>query len=101
MKFETNFWSNRKVVPYARHMQSDRVSLEIKIDLKKPVAIEDFIATFEGFGGQFERYLRALFLNAESLSGIPLCVDLWFPFHGRIMPCHRRCHQTFATDFRS
>ncbi len=59
MSIETNGWQKRKVVPYAAYMQNDLASLEIRLDLQKPVAIQDFVATFAGLGAQFERYLRS------------------------------------------
>jgi len=59
MSLETNGWQKRKVVPYAAYMQDDLASLELKLDLEKPVAIQDFVETFAGLGSQFERYLKS------------------------------------------
>jgi hypothetical protein len=44
---------------YVRLMEDGGAAVVVTLDLAQPVEIHDFIATFAGLGGQFERFVRA------------------------------------------
>lgn len=44
---------------YSRVMENGGAAVIVSLDLAEPVEIHDFVSTFAGLGGQFERFLRA------------------------------------------
>jgi hypothetical protein len=50
---------------YGRIMQDGGAAVVITLNLAEPVEIHDFVATFAGLGGQFERFIRSEHPNLE------------------------------------
>ncbi|MDG1456874.1 MAG: hypothetical protein P8Q92_03055 [Pseudoprimorskyibacter sp.] len=44
--------------PYVQLMDDNGVSIVFNLDLKQPVELSDFVASFAGLGAQFERHIR-------------------------------------------
>lgn len=47
-----------RVHAYSQIMEHGGAAVVVTLDMAEPVELRDFVATFAGLGGQFERYLR-------------------------------------------